>query len=279
MASPADGVSVCGGVDEDPRTGFSNDTVRYSAAVLTNHLVTPLVSRHGPANPVRRIVLARHSARSQSRGSPSGGDSRKPESSAIQPMARKPIYPVVRNAIERVVALGLLVILSPLLLALFMLIRVTSEGPGLFWSSRVGRAGQLFSMPKFRTMYSGTDLVPREAMPCLVSPVTPIGAWLRRWSLDELPQLWSIVAGDMAFIGPRPLIPQDDALAERVRLGLSPHIRPGLTGLAQINGRNHVLPRAKARYDVFYGRKISAGLDWMILRDTVSLVIRGTGVW
>jgi O-antigen biosynthesis protein WbqP len=170
-------------------------------------------------------------------------------------------------------------VLLPGLLAMFMLIRATSEGPGLFWSYRVGHHGRIFRMPKFRTMYDGTELMQREKMSAQVEAITPLGQWLRRWSLDELPQLWSIMIGDMAFIGPRPLIPDDEAQAQRNTLGLDPSIRPGLTGLAQINGRNSVSPRAKARYDVFYARHVNPWLDVMILRRTIRLVLRGTGIW
>jgi O-antigen biosynthesis protein WbqP len=188
-------------------------------------------------------------------------------------------YLASRVVIESFMAAIIFAVSLPGLIALLILIRITSEGPGLFWSHRVGRNGRVFRMPKFRTMYDGTELMQREKMSAPVDAVTPIGGWLRRWSLDELPQLWSIIIGEMAFIGPRPLIPEDEAQAQRDKLGLDGHIRPGLTGLAQINGRNSVSPRAKARYDVFYARRVSLGLDLMILRRTVRLVLRGTGIW
>ncbi len=203
-------------------------------------------------------------------------------SSVARPIARsrsQSVYLLARSGAERLAALVALVLLLPVLLTTYALIRATSEGPGLFWSVRVGRGFRPFLMPKFRTMYHGTDLVQREKMACPVSTVTPIGRWLRRWSIDELPQLWSILRGDMSFIGPRPLIPQDEAQVERERMGLCHDIRPGLTGLAQINGRNHVDARTKARYDVFYGRRVDLGLDLLVLRRTFRIVVHGIGVW
>lgn len=172
---------------------------------------------------------------------------------------------------------GLVILLAPMALV-WCLVRLTSKGPGLFWSKRVGRGGRTFWMPKFRSMRVGTALVQREKLQDADSAVTLLGHLLRKSSIDELPQLWCILVGEMSFIGPRPLIPNDDAQMARLRLQLDQDIRPGITGLAQINGRNAVGPRAKARYDVFYAQKMCALLDANIFVQTIGRVIRGAGI-
>ncbi|MEO0981621.1 MAG: sugar transferase [Pseudomonadota bacterium] len=171
----------------------------------------------------------------------------------------------------------LLILSLPALATASLLIRLTSRGPCLFWSERVGRDGRAFALPKLRTMRVGAPLAPRETM-FESDAVTPIGGWLRRTSLDELPQLWCVVWGDMSLVGPRPLLAEDDGVRERARLGYRHTARPGLTGLAQIRGRNRVSPRRKALYDRFYAEHTSLGLDAKILAATVRKVIQRADV-
>lgn len=175
-------------------------------------------------------------------------------------------------------ALALLLTLLPLLLVIGLLVRCTSAGPALYWSARVGRDGVLFSMPKFRTMR--TD-APAVATHLLTDPdrwLTPIGGMLRQSSLDELPQLWSIVRGQMSFVGPRPaLFNQDDLMQLRVAHGVD-KLLPGLTGWAQIHGRDELAIPAKVAYEVEYLRNRSFALDLKIMILTVVRVLHRDGV-
>lgn len=160
-----------------------------------------------------------------------------------------------------------LVLLVPMaLVALAVLL--TSRGPVLYWSDRVGRHNAIFSMPKFRTMRTGT---PEVAAHLLSDPrvwMTPIGAFLRATSLDELPQLWSILKGDMSFVGPRPaLFNQYDLIEERTRHGVHTLV-PGLTGWAQINGRDELTIVDKTAYDLWYAEHRNWLLDMRILLKT-----------
>lgn len=174
-------------------------------------------------------------------------------------------------------AIGLLVLLAPLAV-LWLLVRLTSPGPALYWSQRVGRDSQLFSMPKFRTMRIDT---PEVATHLLDDPdrwLTPIGAPLRRLSLDELPQLWSVLTGDMSLVGPRPaLFNQDDLIASRKAAGVD-QLRPGVTGWAQINGRDELSIPDKVALDADYLARRSFGFDLMVLARTVAPVVSGRGV-
>ena len=173
--------------------------------------------------------------------------------------------------------LGLLVLLAPLTV-IWLLVRLTSPGPALYWSERVGKDSRLFSMPKFRTMRIDT---PEVATHLLDDPdhwLTPIGAPLRRLSLDELPQLWSVLVGDMSLVGPRPaLFNQDDLIAARMAAGVD-KLRPGVTGWAQINGRDELSIPDKVALDVDYLARRSFGFDLVILMRTVSPVVTGRGV-
>jgi O-antigen biosynthesis protein WbqP len=172
---------------------------------------------------------------------------------------------------------GLLVLLAPLAV-LWLLVRLTSPGPALHWSRRVGRNSQLFSMPKFRTMRVDT---PQVATHLLEDPdqwLTPIGGALRRLSLDELPQLWSVLVGDMSLVGPRPaLFNQHDLVAARQAAGVDA-LRPGVTGWAQINGRDELSIPDKVAFDTEYLRRRSFRFDLMILVRTVAPVLTGRGV-
>ena len=158
------------------------------------------------------------------------------------------------------------------------LVKITSAGPVLYWSDRVGRNNVIFKMPKFRSMRTGT---PAVATHLLVNPktyLTPIGSFLRRTSLDELPQLWSILKGDMSFVGPRPaLYNQRDLIELRTQRGVH-ELLPGLTGWAQINGRDELPIPQKVTLDAEYLRRQSLWFDIKILFLTATKVIMGSDV-
>jgi len=157
-------------------------------------------------------------------------------------------------------------------------VKLTSRGPALYWSDRVGRNNTIFRMPKFRTMLVST---PEVATHLLADPkqyLTPIGSFLRKSSLDELPQLWSILKGDMSFVGPRPaLFNQNDLIALRTQYGVD-KASPGLTGWAQINGRDELPIPDKVRLDADYVSRQSLGWDLKIIFLTVLRVMQRDGV-
>ena len=175
-------------------------------------------------------------------------------------------------------AVWAVVLLSPLLLALVIAVRLTSPGPAIYWSDRVGRNNRIFRMPKFRSMRTDTPAVATHLLADPAAWLTPIGSFLRRTSLDELPQLWSIVVGDMSFVGPRPaLFNQDDLIALRTAQGVA-ELLPGLTGWAQINGRDELPIPEKVRLDVEYLQRRSLAFDLMIIWRTAMKVVRRDGV-
>jgi O-antigen biosynthesis protein WbqP len=162
--------------------------------------------------------------------------------------------------------------------AVALLVRLTSPGPALYWSDRVGRGNRLFRMPKFRSMRVGTPAVATHLLKDPNAYLTPIGSFLRKSSLDELPQLWSILAGDMSFVGPRPaLFNQDDLIALRTECGVH-QLVPGLTGWAQVNGRDELPIPEKVRLDAQYLERRSLWFDVRILWLTFVKVIRRDGV-
>jgi len=163
-------------------------------------------------------------------------------------------------------------------LLIAVVVRLTSPGPALYWSDRVGKDNKLFAMPKFRSMRTDAPAVATHLLQNADSYLTPIGSFLRRTSLDELPQLWSILKGDMSFVGPRPaLFNQDDLIAQRTRAGV--HVlTPGLTGWAQVNGRDELPIPVKVGLDAEYLRRRSFGFDLRILGLTLLKVARGEGV-
>ena len=175
------------------------------------------------------------------------------------------------------------VILVTILLALPILfiaiaIPLTSSGPVLYWSNRVGRRNIIFKMPKFRTMQVGTPTLATHLLSDSGQYLTPIGSFLRRSSLDELPQLWSILVGDISFVGPRPaLFNQDDLVALRTQYGVDKLV-PGLTGWAQVNGRDELSIPDKVQYEVEYIQKQSFWFDMKILGLTFLKVARRAGV-
>ncbi|MBN8461910.1 MAG: sugar transferase [Dechloromonas sp.] len=175
-----------------------------------------------------------------------------------------------------VLTAGVVLILPIMIVA--AAVRLTSPGPALYWSDRVGRHNRIFRMPKFRSMRIGTPAVATHLLQDPDAWLTPIGAFLRKTSLDELPQLWSILAGDMSFVGPRPaLFNQDDLVALRTERGVH-ELVPGLTGWAQVNGRDELPIPDKVALDVEYLRRHSFLFDLRILWLTVVKVIRRDGV-
>jgi O-antigen biosynthesis protein WbqP len=159
-----------------------------------------------------------------------------------------------------------------------LLVRLTSKGPVLYWSDRVGVNNQIFRMPKFRTMRLGAPAVATHLLPNPRAYLTPMGGFLRKTSLDELPQLWSIVCGDMSFVGPRPaLFNQHDLVGLRTEHGVHA-LMPGLTGWAQINGRDELPIPDKVRLEVEYLRRRSFWFDLHILWRTLVKVTTGEGV-
>jgi O-antigen biosynthesis protein WbqP len=156
--------------------------------------------------------------------------------------------------------------------------RLTLPGPALYWSDRVGRGNQIFRMPKFRSMRVGTPTVATHLLTNATSHLTPIGGFLRKSSLDELPQLWSILVGDMSFVGPRPaLFNQHDLIELRTAQGVH-ELTPGLTGWAQVNGRDELPIPDKVALDAAYLRRQSLGFDLRILWMTFVKVLRRDGV-
>jgi len=182
-----------------------------------------------------------------------------------------------KRAFDLTLASLVLAAASPALILVWIAIRAGSPGPGLFWSERVGRHGRHFMMPKFRTMTIGAPVVSRESITNAGAHITVLGRVLRRWSIDELPQLWCIVRGDMSFIGPRPLLPDDPAEQARQLYPAVRQVRPGLSGLSQVRGRNFVTPRRKARLDAAYARVRNGALDLEICARTVVTLISGRG--
>ena len=173
--------------------------------------------------------------------------------------------------------LAALILFVPMLLVAIA-VRLTSKGPALYWSDRIGRDNVTFKMPKFRSMRVGTPAMATHLLADARSHLTPIGSFLRKSSLDELPQLWSILAGDMSFVGPRPaLFNQHDLIALRTEQGVHTLV-PGLTGWAQVNGRDELPIPEKVKLDAAYLKRQSLWFDIRILWLTFVTVLDRDGV-
>jgi O-antigen biosynthesis protein WbqP len=184
----------------------------------------------------------------------------------------------MKRLFDLLLALFAAVLLALPVLFVAILVRLTSPGPALYWSDRVGRHNRIFRMPKFRSMRIGTPAVATHLLKDPKVYLTPIGSFLRKSSLDELPQLWSILVGDMSFVGPRPaLFNQDDLIALRTESGVH-ELVPGLTGWAQINGRDELPIPEKVKLDVEYLQRRSLWFDVRILWLTFVKVLQRDGV-
>lgn len=183
----------------------------------------------------------------------------------------KPLFDLILAVIAAVV------LLVPFVLV-WLAVRLTSRGPALYWSDRVGKGNAIFKMPKFRSMRVGTPAVATHLLNDPKVHLTPIGSFLRKSSLDELPQLWSILKGDMSFVGPRPaLFNQDDLIALRTEAGVD-QLLPGLTGWAQVNGRDELPIPQKVALDVEYMKRQSLWFDIKIIWLTALKVLKRDGV-
>ena len=188
------------------------------------------------------------------------------------------MYPKIKRGIDFVLSLCGIVVLSPVLLVLALLVK-TSRGPVLFKQKRVGKDKTFFEIYKFRSMYADTPRdVPTHLLDNPDRLITPVGRFLRRASLDELPQLFNILKGQMSIVGPRPALwNQDDLIAERDKYGANACV-PGLTGYAQIHGRDELPIPEKARLDGYYAKNMGFGLDVKIFFGTIFSVLRSDGV-
>ncbi|MRS05979.1 sugar transferase, partial [bacterium] len=184
----------------------------------------------------------------------------------------------MKRSLDLFISLCLLLVLLIPILIIAALIRLTSRGSALYWSDRVGMDNKIFRMPKFRTMRIDTPAVATHLLQDPDAYLTPIGPLLRKSSLDELPQLWSVLKGDMSFVGPRPaLYNQDDLVALRTAKGVH-RLIPGITGWAQINGRDDLPIPVKVGFDEYYLKHQSMMFDIKILFLTLFKVLRREGV-
>lgn len=184
----------------------------------------------------------------------------------------------MKRIFDFILALILLPVFLLPIIFLVILVRATSDGPALYWSDRIGRNNKIFKMPKFRSMKIDAPAVASHLLADPQSYLTSVGSFLRKTSLDELPQIWSILAGDMSFVGPRPaLFNQDDLVALRTLHGVD-KLMPGLTGWAQINGRDELPIPEKVALDVEYMKRQSFWFDLQIIFLTFLKVVRKDGI-
>jgi O-antigen biosynthesis protein WbqP len=184
----------------------------------------------------------------------------------------------MKRLFDLTLGLSAAIVLFLPILFIAILVRLTSKGPALYWSDRVGKGNAIFRMPKFRSMRLGTPAVATHLLSDPGAHLTPIGSFLRKSSLDELPQLWSIFVGDMSFVGPRPaLFNQHDLITLRTQSGVH-ELVPGLTGWAQVNGRDELPILQKVELDIEYLRRRSFWFDVRILWLTFVKVLRRDGV-
>ncbi|AVA23574.1 sugar transferase [Rhizobium sp. CB3171] len=187
-------------------------------------------------------------------------------------------YTIAKRLFDFLAALGAAVVFSIPILIVAIAVRLTSRGPVLYWSDRVGRENRIFRMPKFRSMRTDTPAVATHLLKDANAYLTPIGSFLRKSSLDELPQLWCILKGEMSIVGPRPaLFNQHDLIALRTERGVDA-LPPGLTGWAQVNGRDELPIPQKVALDEDYLRRRSFLFDLKIIVLTVLKVLRSDGV-
>ena len=178
------------------------------------------------------------------------------------------VYPIIKRSIDIVVSAVLLVLLLPLMVVIAAALCSFPPRRVLFRQRRVGKNDKIFTIYKFYTLYPDA----LSSISSMGAAATPLGAILRSWSIDELPQLWNVLKGDMSFVGPRPVVPEEGTLLLRRRQLGAVGVRPGMTGLAQVRGRKRLNVEDKARCDAYYCKEMSASLDLYILWRTLFCV-------
>ena len=191
----------------------------------------------------------------------------------------KSVYPYLKRGVDIILSFFAILLLFPVMLVVGIIIKATSKGPVFFKQKRMGKDDRTFTILKFRSMYVET---PKDVATSELSDankfITPVGAFLRKTSLDELPQLLNIIKGDMSLVGPRPaLYTQENLNKLRAESGAN-RVRPGLTGLAQINGRDEIPEELKAQYDAQYVEELSAKNDIRILFTTFIKVVKSEDI-
>lgn len=184
----------------------------------------------------------------------------------------------MKRSFDIVIAAAALLISVVPLIVMMALVRLTSPGPSLYWSARVGRDSKTFQMPKLRTMAVDTPVLPTHKFKNPDAYITGFGRFLRKSSLDEIPQLYSVLIGDMSIVGPRPMIPQYREIVRRRQESGVDMLRPGITGWAQVNGRDDITTEEKFSLDVEYLKRRSFLFDLFITYRTFIYVLSGKGV-
>lgn len=186
---------------------------------------------------------------------------------------------ILKRVFDFLLAVGLLILLFIPMCIVGIIIKLTSKGPVLFIQERYGRYSQPFELYKFRSMVYNAPQRANAEFNNITNYITPFGMFIRKTSLDELPQLWNIIRGDMSFIGPRPLAVTDIRVIELRKLNGADQVLPGISGLAQASGRNNISDEDKAMYDAMYANNLSLRLDMLLIWKTVITVIRHDGVF
>lgn len=181
--------------------------------------------------------------------------------------------------LDLILAVPTLIILFIPLIIIGVIIKLTSKGPAIFIQERYGKDSKPFKLYKFRSMTDKAPVKANSEFEDITSYVTPFGMFIRKTSIDELPQLWNIIKGNMSFIGPRPLAKTDEKVLVLRKINGADKVLPGISGLAQVKGRNNLSDEDKASYDANYVRKLSIRLDSILLLDTIFSVLRRENVF
>lgn len=184
-----------------------------------------------------------------------------------------------KRFLDTCVAIILGILFSWLLVIVAILVKLTSKGPIFFKQERFGLNSKPFTLYKFRSMTNGAPVKANSEFDDITSYITPFGMFIRKTSIDELPQLVNIIKGDMSFIGPRPLAITDENVLQLRRENGADQVRPGISGLAQVNGRNNITDQDKATYDAKYANQVSITLDLLLIFETMISVIKREGVF
>jgi len=185
----------------------------------------------------------------------------------------------IKRILDFLMAIVLFVSLFIPMCIVSLAIKLTSKGPVFFIQERYGRNSRPFKLYKFRSMLDTAPEISNSHFNDIKSYITPLGMFIRSTSIDELPQLWNIIKGDMSFIGPRPLAVTDEKVLSLRKTNGADSVLPGISGLAQVHGRNNITDEDKARYDAIYASKVTFHLDMLIIFKTIFYTIKGTGVF